>query len=74
MRMSDHNLNKLESVLKVTGLLVLALGVGLGLADLGGWLRYSEREVFLQWAIHEESSLPIETLAAQAFMPSLSTT
>ena len=66
--MSNDNLNRLQSFLKITGLLALALGVCLGLADLVGWLRYSDRDAFLQWAIYEESGLPIETLAAQAFV------
>lgn len=66
--MANDNLNKLEPLLKATGLLALALGICLGLADLMNWLRYPDREAFLAWAMYKEGGLPIDTPAAQAFV------
>lgn len=61
-------MKKLETLLTVVGLIVLAAGVVLGYADLRGSLRYPEREAFVRWATEEDVGLPIESSAAQAFI------
>lgn len=61
-------LQKLRWWLKGTGLVALLAAVLLGLADLCGWLRYSRRTAFVQWAHHSQLGLPISEPAAQAFV------
>ena len=58
----------LEWTLRITGLIVLGVGVIFGLADLRGWLRYDERQAFLQWTLESHTGMPISEPSAQAFM------
>jgi hypothetical protein len=66
--MNRSTLKTVERVLNVTGMIALGLGVVFGFGDLKGWFRHADRQAFLQWALHQESGLPIHDLAAQAFM------
>ena len=54
--------------LRLTGLAALLVAVLLGLANLSGWLRYSSRTAFVQWAQESQVGLPIAEPAAQAFV------
>lgn len=58
----------LKNFLKVTGLILLALGVVLGFADLKGCLNYPERGKFLYWALNSKVGLPVTESSAQAFI------
>ena len=62
------NIKKIEWILKVTGVIVLGIGVLIGFANLMGWLRYDDREAFLHWALESQTGLSIAGPAGQAFM------
>ncbi|OFW14128.1 MAG: hypothetical protein A3F70_01360 [Acidobacteria bacterium RIFCSPLOWO2_12_FULL_67_14] len=55
-------------VARATGLSVLALAVAVGFADLKGWLGYSDRRAFVEWAIQSDAPLPAGSAAGRAFM------
>ena len=59
---------RLAWILKITGLCVLGVGVFLQLADLLGWLRHEDRQIFLRWALQSRGGLPISDPGAQAFV------
>lgn len=62
------SLSRIEWYIKVTGLIILALGVSIGFADLMGWFEDTDRQAFLNWLYESRSGLAIETPAAQAFI------
>ena len=66
--MARSTLKTVERLLKVTGLAALGLGVVFGFGDLKGWLQHSDRQAFLEWAVRQESGLPIQHPAARAFI------
>lgn len=54
--------------IKVTGLLVLGIGILLNLGDLLGWFKHSARVKFLNWVLESPMGMPIETKPAIEFM------
>jgi hypothetical protein len=61
-------LGRIEIFLKITGLIVLAIGVALGFADLRGWLQDSEKVSVLDWVLKSPIGLRISHPGAQKFM------
>ncbi len=62
------NIKSIESKLKITGIIVLGIGVLIGFANLMGWLRYNDRKEFLNWARESTTGMSIKEPAGQAFM------
>ncbi|MBI2359676.1 MAG: hypothetical protein HYV04_12380 [Deltaproteobacteria bacterium] len=64
----NSSVRTVERFLKITGLGALALTVFVNFAEARGWLRDANRQMLLEWALNDETGLPIEHPAARAFM------
>ena len=59
---------KLRVFLKLTGLVILGIGVILGYANLQEWFRRPDRQAFVQWVLESQTGMPAQEAAARAFM------
>lgn len=59
---------RLRNFLKISGLIILAVGVIVGFADIKGWFKNSHRLTIIDWAKTTKTGLPITHPAAKAFM------
>jgi len=60
------------SILKITGIIIIILGLILRFLDLKGYLKNKERIAILNWALDSESGMSIELPAAKEFMKKFS--
>ena len=58
----------LSSVLKITGIVAIALGIILQFADLKGYLNDKNRMEILNWILHSNTGLSLEHPAAKKFI------
>ena len=56
-----------KKALKIIGLLILASGIILNLANLNGMLKDKDRAEMLRWAMESKKGIPIENKAAKLF-------
>jgi len=61
-------LKTLSSVLKITGIVAIALGIILQFADLKGYLNDKNRMEILNWILYSNTGLSLEYWAAKEFM------
>ncbi len=61
-------MEKISNILKITGLIAIAIGITIHFIDLKGYLRDKERIEILNWTLNSDIGLPIESLAAREFM------
>lgn len=61
-------MKKILNILEIIGIIVLALGLILGFANLKGWFNNKNRIEFLNWALTSDSGISIELPAAKEFI------
>ncbi len=57
-----------KKVLKITGLLILASGIILNLANLNGMLKDKDRAELLRWAVESQGDFSLEDKTAKVFL------
>ncbi|MFZ2446191.1 MAG: hypothetical protein WAW37_07535 [Syntrophobacteraceae bacterium] len=60
-------MNKSKSLVRITGLVILAAGIILNFANLAGWLIDADRQKVLHWALKSTKGIPLEEHEAQVF-------
>lgn len=60
--------NRIELILKTTGMMALAFGVVLGFCDLMGWLTDEDKAAVAQWMLTSQMGLSVEHSGANKFM------
>ena len=58
----------LSAILKITGIIAVALGIILQFADLKGYLNDKNRTEILNWILHSNAGLSLEHPAAKEFI------
>jgi hypothetical protein len=66
--MSKNKLKKISKILKTTGLVAVALSLGLQFADLNGYLKSENRIEVLNWILKSKTGLSLATPAGKAFV------
>lgn len=61
-------MEQISQLLKVTGMIAIALGLILGYADLKGNLKNKKRTEILEWVLTSSTGLALENPAAKEFM------
>lgn len=66
--MSNKKLEKLSTFLKFTGITAIAIGLILEFADLKGYLNNKNRMEILNWVLHSNSGMSLNTPSAKEFI------
>lgn len=66
--LDEDKMKKVLNLLKIFGMIVVAIGLMLGFADLKGFLKDKKKIEILNWVLHSNSGMSLELPAAKEFM------